>query len=108
MSNELNRDQIALDAATTILPMYFESIPGVQLKAKIQCAVRDAINLAAPAQGALTDAEIDTRLDAVLRASGTALKHFSMPSTLCAMRTAMRAAIQAQAGDAPADTKGEK
>lgn len=56
MNNELNRDQIALDAATAILPMYFEAIPGVQLKAKIQIAVRDAINLAAPAQGALTDA----------------------------------------------------
>lgn len=41
-----NLDQIALDAATAILPMYFEAIPGVQLKAKIQCAVREAINAA--------------------------------------------------------------
>lgn len=39
-------DQIALEAATNILPMYFEAIPGGQLKAKIQCAVIDAISRA--------------------------------------------------------------
>lgn len=33
---------------------------------------------------------IDANLDAVLRASGSALKHYTMPGTLEAMREAMR------------------
>jgi len=41
--------------------------------------------------GILSDEEIDTHLDAVLRASGSALKHYSMHSTRQAMRAAMRA-----------------
>lgn len=44
MSGDL--DHIALDTATAILKMYFEPIPGVQLKAKIQEAVRDAMGRA--------------------------------------------------------------
>ena len=33
---------------------------------------------------------IDAALDSVLRASGSALKHYTMPGTLEAMREAMR------------------
>lgn len=33
---------------------------------------------------------IDANLDAVLRASGSALKHYTMPRTLARMREAMR------------------
>ena len=33
---------------------------------------------------------IDANLDAVLRAAGSALKNYTMPSTLAAMREAMR------------------
>jgi len=44
----------------------------------------------------MTDDEIDTHLDAVLRASGSALKHYSMHSTRQAMRAAMRAAVAAR------------
>jgi hypothetical protein len=40
-----------------------------------------------------TDAQIDTHLDAVLRASGSALRHYSMVKTLADMRAAMRAAM---------------
>ena len=36
------------------------------------------------------DKLIDEALDAVLRASGSALKHYTMPSTLDRMREAMR------------------
>lgn len=43
----------------------------------------------------MTDDEIDAHLDAVLRASGSALKHYSMHSTRQAMRAAMRAAVAA-------------
>lgn len=41
----------------------------------------------------MTDDEIDAHLDAVLRASGSALKYYSMHSTREAMRSAMRAAV---------------
>lgn len=37
--------------------------------------------------------DIDKHLDAVLRASGSALRYFSMPKTIDDMRGAMRAAI---------------
>ncbi|MGZ3184397.1 MAG: hypothetical protein ACXU8N_18325 [Telluria sp.] len=37
--------------------------------------------------------DIDKHLDAVLRASGSALRYFSMPKTLEDMREAMRAAV---------------
>lgn len=33
---------------------------------------------------------VDAALDAVLKASGSALRHYSMPRTLAAMREAMR------------------
>lgn len=36
---------------------------------------------------------IDANLDSVLRASGSSLKHYTMPSTLEAMREAMRQAM---------------
>ena len=40
----------------------------------------------------MTDAErIDANLDRILRASGSALRHYTMPSTLAAMRREMRA-----------------
>lgn len=38
--------------------------------------------------------EVDAHLDKVLRAAGSALRHYSMPQTLQAMRAAMRAAMQ--------------
>jgi len=38
---------------------------------------------------------IDAALDRVLRASGSALKHYSMPSTIEAMRKAMREVMSA-------------
>jgi hypothetical protein len=37
--------------------------------------------------------DVDKHLDAVLRASGSALRHYSMPKTLNDMRAAMRAAM---------------
>lgn len=37
--------------------------------------------------------QIDTHLDAILRASGSGLRHYTMLSTLGAMRAAMRLAI---------------
>lgn len=40
-----------------------------------------------------TDAEVDKHLDAVLRASGSALRHYSLQMTLDQMRAAMRAAM---------------
>ena len=40
------------------------------------------------------DATVDQHLDAVLRASGSALRHYSMPKTLADMRAAMRAALE--------------
>lgn len=40
----------------------------------------------------MTDAErIDANLDRILRASGSALRHYTMPSTLAALRREMRA-----------------
>lgn len=36
------------------------------------------------------DQRIDAALDSVLRASGSALKHYTLPGTLEAMREAMR------------------
>ena len=36
------------------------------------------------------DERIDAALDSVLKASGSALKHYTMPSTLDRMREAMR------------------
>lgn len=38
--------------------------------------------------------DIDKHLDSVLRASGSALRYFSMPKTLYDMRSAMRAAME--------------
>lgn len=37
--------------------------------------------------------DIDAALDAVLKASGSGLRHFTMPGTLSAMREAMRGVI---------------
>lgn len=42
-----------------------------------------------------TEAEIDRHLDNVLRASGSALRHYSMHSTKTAMRAAMAEAMLA-------------
>ncbi|MCK2097245.1 hypothetical protein [Thauera aromatica] len=36
------------------------------------------------------DQRIDAALDAVLRAAGSALRHYTMPKTLADMRAAMR------------------
>lgn len=41
-----------------------------------------------------TDAEIDKHLDAVLRAAGSALRHYSVQKTKDDMRLAMRAAME--------------
>jgi hypothetical protein len=47
------------------------------------------------APSGLSDADIDMRLDAVLRSSGSALRHYSMQKSLDDMRTAMRWALTA-------------
>ena len=47
----------------------------------------------APKQAPMDDAEIDRHLDAVLRASGSALRYYTMQKTLGDMRQAMRAAL---------------
>ena len=41
----------------------------------------------------LSDALVDSHLDAVLRASGSALRHYSMEKSLTDMRKAMRDAM---------------
>lgn len=48
--------------------------------------------------------DVDNHLDAVLRASGSALRHFSMQKTLDDMRAAMRAAMRAGATWTPASS----
>lgn len=48
----------------------------------------------------LTDEQIDKHLDAVLRASGSALKHYTMHKSRVEMRAAMRSAILAAAAPA--------
>ena len=40
---------------------------------------------------------IDAALDSVLKASGSALRHYTMPKTLADMREAMRKAMEAEA-----------
>lgn len=42
----------------------------------------------------ISDATLDTLLDSVLRASGSALRHYSMEKTKQDMREAMRTAVQ--------------
>lgn len=42
-----------------------------------------------------TDAEVDKHLDAVLKASGSALRHYTLPKSLADMRAAMRRAMNA-------------
>lgn len=42
---------------------------------------------------AVTDEEVDVHLEAVLRASGSSLRHFTMHKTLAEMRGAMRTAM---------------
>lgn len=55
---------------------------------------RQAIAQTAPAvAGEATDSEIDSHLDAVLKAAGSGLKYYSMHKTLSDMRTAMKNAI---------------
>jgi hypothetical protein len=51
------------------------------------------VRAAQPAPAPATDAEVDTHLDAILRASGSALRHYSMPKTVSDMRSAFRAAM---------------
>jgi hypothetical protein len=48
----------------------------------------------APKRGFLSNAVVDKYLDGVLRASGSALRYYSMHKTIENMREAMRAAIQ--------------
>ena len=64
-------DQIALETATAIMAMYFEQIPGVQLKAKIQEAVSGAILAAQSQPAAQSTAQPDWKTFAakVLQAS---------------------------------------
>lgn len=45
----------------------------------------------------LNDEQINHHLDAILRASGSALRHYTMQGTLDAMRSAMRDAVEAAA-----------
>lgn len=42
-----------------------------------------------------TDAAVDAQLDAILRASGSALRHYSMHKTISDMRAALRSAVAA-------------
>jgi hypothetical protein len=51
----------------------------------------------------LSDDEIDTQLNKVLRASGSQLSYYSMQSTLSGMRTAMREFERAVLAKARAD-----
>lgn len=60
-------DQVALDAATAILPMYFENIPGYQLKAKIQEAVHEAILAAQPQAAAAAPSEREMAIAQAVR-----------------------------------------
>jgi hypothetical protein len=50
----------------------------------------------APAAPVLSDEEIDLRIDDVLRASGSSLRHFSIQKTKDDMRAAMRRALLAK------------
>lgn len=45
----------------------------------------------------MTNEELDTHLDAILRASGSALRHYTMHKTCEDMRKALQAAIVAAA-----------
>lgn len=79
-------DERALETARL-----FTSDTDPQGRAKLQVAVLAAMCWAAPsAERALTDDAIDVHLDAVLRASGSALRHYTMASTREGMRQAMR------------------
>lgn len=57
-------------------------------RAALEAIIRHAAVPAVP-----DDAEVDARLDAVLKASGSALRYYSVPKTLEDMRAAMRAAM---------------
>lgn len=54
------------------------------------------------AKPALTDDQVDALIDPVLRAAGSALKHYAMQKSREDMRTAMRAAIEAAQDDGSA------
>lgn len=71
-----------------------DEIPGFRLAVDTSlCARIDAYLAAAsePEAVVLTDSQVDAHLDAILRASGSALRHYSMPSVRDAMRHAVRA-----------------
>lgn len=55
----------------------------------------------------MTDAQIDTHLDAVLKASGSALRYYSMQKPIDDMRAAMRAAVADLAASAAPAYEGE-
>ena len=48
----------------------------------------------------MTPEELDTHLDAILRASGSALRHYSMQKTKDDMRAALKAALEASQSQA--------
>jgi hypothetical protein len=65
-----------------------------ELPNKLCCAHLEACHSQPSASAPMVSDEIvDQHLDAVLRASGSALRHYTMASTLAAMRQAMRTAI---------------
>lgn len=53
-----------------------------------------------PRADGLTDEQIDTQLDAILRAGGAALRHYSMHKPREEMREALRADVKAAIGGA--------
>lgn len=65
-------------------------------------AAQFAATHAAPGRAPLTDELVDKHLNAVLIASGSALRNYSMASTLSKMRAAMRVALAEFRGIAPA------
>lgn len=54
----------------------------------------------------MTPERIDHHLDAVLKASGSALRHFSFETTKNAMREALKAAMAEAVAEAPSSPKG--
>ena len=52
-----------------------------------------------------SDDLVNHHLDAVLRASGSALRQYSMEKTIMEMREAMRRAMTAEPGDASEDSQ---
>lgn len=68
--------------------------PGTTCTSAASCATARELHFGAQS-AAVSDAEIDVHLDAILRASGSALRHYTMAKTKDDMRAALRSAILA-------------